>query len=95
MTFTRKPHSQSLISSVDIATGHGIDDRDSIPGKDKNFISSIASREALGPTQPTIQWISGVKRLGREDDNSPPCSAEVKNGGATLPPPNLPSRHNA
>jgi hypothetical protein len=42
-----------------------------------------ASRKALGPTQPPIQWVPwalslGVKRLGREADHSPPSSAEVK-----------------
>jgi hypothetical protein len=43
-----------------------------------------ASRTALGSTQPAIQWVTGavflgLKRLGREADNSPPSSAEVKN----------------
>jgi hypothetical protein len=38
---------------------------------------------ALGPTQPTIQWVPGslslgVKWPGREADHSPPSSAEVK-----------------
>jgi hypothetical protein len=33
----------------------------------------------LGPTQPPFQWEPGVKRLGREADHSPLCSAEVKN----------------
>jgi hypothetical protein len=44
---------------------------------------STASRTALGPTQPPIQWVPGaislgVKRPGREADHSPPSSAEVK-----------------
>jgi hypothetical protein len=43
----------------------------------------MSSRWALGPTQPAIQWgpgavSSGLKRPGREDDHSPPTSAEVK-----------------
>jgi hypothetical protein len=47
------------------------------------FLFSTASRTALGPTQPPIQWVPGalslgVKRLGREADHSPPSSAEVK-----------------
>jgi hypothetical protein len=41
-----------------------------------------ASRPALGPTQPLIQYVSGalslgVKLQGREADHSPPYSAEV------------------
>jgi hypothetical protein len=42
-----------------------------------------ASRTALKPTQPPIQWVQGalslgVKRSGREADHSTPSSAEVK-----------------
>jgi hypothetical protein len=48
------------------------------------FLFTTASRQALGPTQPPIQWVPGalslgVKRPGREADHSPPSSAEVKN----------------
>jgi hypothetical protein len=48
------------------------------------FLFTTASRKALGPTQPPIQWVPGalslgVKQLGREVDHSPPSSAEVKN----------------
>jgi hypothetical protein len=39
------------------------------------------SRPALGPTQPSVQWVSGLSRgkvrLGRAADHSPPSSAEV------------------
>jgi hypothetical protein len=47
------------------------------------FLFTIAPRTAVGPTQPPIQWVPGVlflgeKRLVRESDHSPPCSAEVK-----------------
>jgi hypothetical protein len=47
------------------------------------FLFTIASRTALGPTQPPIQWVPGalsrgIKRPGREADHSPPSSAEVK-----------------
>jgi hypothetical protein len=44
-------------SSVGIATGYGLDGRVSIPGRGKIFLFSIASRPALGPTQPPIQWV--------------------------------------
>jgi hypothetical protein len=47
------------------------------------FLFSTASKTALGPTQPPIQWVGGaltlgVKRPGREADHPPPSSAEVK-----------------
>jgi hypothetical protein len=47
------------------------------------FLFTIASRTALGPTQPPIQWVLGAlslgtKRPGREADHSHPSSADVK-----------------
>jgi hypothetical protein len=48
------------------------------------FLFTTASRTALGPTQPPIQWVpgaislEGVKQPRREADHSPPSSAEVK-----------------
>jgi hypothetical protein len=47
------------------------------------FLFSTASRTALGPTQPHIQWVPGalslgVKRPEHEAYHSPPSSAEVK-----------------
>jgi hypothetical protein len=46
------------------------------------FLFSTASRRALKPSQPPIQWVLGalslgVKRPGLEADHSPPSSAEV------------------
>jgi hypothetical protein len=66
-------------SVVSIATGYGLDDRgvSLSPSRVKNFLFSTASRPALGPTQPAIQWVPGVKLQGREADQSPPTSAEV------------------
>jgi hypothetical protein len=51
-------------------------------GRVKNFLYSMLSRLALGPTQLPIQWVvgdvsPGVKRPGREAGHSPPTSAEV------------------
>jgi len=40
---------------------------------------ATASRPALGSTQLPIQWVPGLKRLGRKADHSSPSSAEVKN----------------
>jgi hypothetical protein len=47
------------------------------------FLFTTVSTPALGPTKPPIQWIPGtlsldVKRPGREADDSPQSSAEVK-----------------
>jgi hypothetical protein len=73
-----------------VATCYGLDGRSSIPGSGNIFLFFIiASRQALGTTQPPIQWAlsSEVKRHGREANHSPPSSAEVKNGGAILPLP--------
>jgi hypothetical protein len=47
------------------------------------ILFTTASRTALEPTQPPMQWVPGalslgVKRQGREADHSPPSSAEVK-----------------
>jgi hypothetical protein len=72
--------------SVGIVLGYGLDDRGSrirLPAGAGNFSLTTASRTALGPTQPPIQWVPGalslgVKRPGREADHSPPSSAEVK-----------------
>jgi hypothetical protein len=54
------------------------------------FLFTIASRTALGPTQPPIQWVPGAltlgaERQGREDDHSPRSNAEVRICGA-IPP---------
>jgi hypothetical protein len=82
-------------SSVDIATGYGLDSRGSIPGRGKRFVSSPVSRPALGPTQPSIQRMQGVKRQGREADHSPPAGAEVWNAAAMPPLPHMSSWHSA
>jgi hypothetical protein len=47
------------------------------------FLFATASRQALVPTQPPIQWVPaantpGIKRPGREADHSPSSSADVQ-----------------
>jgi hypothetical protein len=76
--------------------GYGLNSRASIPGKGKIFLFSTASRLALGPTQPPIQWVQGalspgLKRPGRESDQSPQSSAEIMNDGAIRPLPHMSS----
>jgi hypothetical protein len=47
------------------------------------FLFITASRTALDPTQPPIQWVPealslGLKRPGREADHPPPSTADVE-----------------
>ena len=44
-----------------------------------DFLLSETSRRAVVPTQPSIQWLPGIKRPGPEADHTPPCSADVRN----------------
>jgi len=58
------------------------------------FLFATASRPALGTIQSPIQLVqgdltSGVKRLGREADHSPPSGAEVKNEWSYISTPSL------
>jgi hypothetical protein len=77
---------KSRDSSVGIALGYGLDDRCSTLDFRRGlgiFLFTTASRTALGPTQPPIQWVLGslslgVKLPGREAYHSPPSSAEVE-----------------
>jgi hypothetical protein len=66
------------------------------------FLLITASRKAVGPTQPPIQWVSGalyvgLKRLGRKADNSLASSADVTNTSTytSTPPIHTPSRRGA
>ena len=67
-------------SSVCIVTRYGLDG----PGIESRWGQNVphSSRQALGSTQPSIQFgtgsFPGVKRPGRGVDHPPPSSAEVK-----------------
>jgi len=67
-------------SSVGIATRYWLDG----PGIESRWERDFPhlSRPALGPTQPSIQWVPGlswgVKRPGHDVDHPSPSSAEVK-----------------
>ena len=50
---------RELGSSVGIATDYRLDGPGSNPGGDEVF---RLSRLALGPTQPPVQWVSGLSR---------------------------------
>jgi hypothetical protein len=69
------------VSSVGIARGYGLDDRGSIPGRSNTF-SSLCIVQAGSGTHPdsypmgTGNFLTGVKRLGREADHSSPSSEE-------------------
>jgi hypothetical protein len=73
-------------SSVGIATGYGLGDRNivvSFPAGAGNFSLRRRVQTALGPTQPRIQWVPGavslwVKQPGHEADHSTTSSAEAK-----------------
>jgi hypothetical protein len=81
---------RSRDSSVGIALGYMLDDRGSIPGRDREFFSSPPRPDRLwGPPGLLSNGYegegvlsSGVKRPGREADHSPSSNAEVKNAGS-------------
>jgi hypothetical protein len=63
-----------ILTAGVMMTGYKLDGRVSIHDRDKIFHPSIASRPALRPTQPPIQWVpgalsAGVKRPRREVDH--------------------------
>jgi hypothetical protein len=82
---------RSRDSSVGIVMGYWVDDQGWIPGKGRIILFSIASGQALGPTQPPIQWVQWVIRQWREGDHSLPTTVEVNNGGAIPQLPNMSS----
>jgi hypothetical protein len=71
-----------------------------VPKGAGNFSLTTASRPALGPIQPPIQWVPvalplWVKRPRREADSSPPSSAVVKNAWSYTSTPQYALRRSA
>jgi hypothetical protein len=67
-----------------------MDSLGSVPAEERDFLYSTGSIPALGPTEHSIQRVTralilGIKRPGREADQSSPFSAEVYIDG-TMPP---------
>jgi hypothetical protein len=82
LPFTAKTR-DSAVSYSDWLLAGQPRDRISSPNIFKNFHFFTSSRPALGAGQHAIQWAPGiinmwVKRPGRETNNSPPTSAEIK-----------------
>jgi hypothetical protein len=69
---------------------NGLDDRGSIPDRGRIFFPfATASRPTVGPTQPPIQWVPGLKRPGREAYHYP--LSKVKMRGVIPPLPHTSS----
>jgi hypothetical protein len=58
-----------------------LDDRGSIPGRDsvRHLVQTGSGAHPASCRLGTVVLLTGVKRTGREAENSPPPSAEVKN----------------
>jgi hypothetical protein len=74
-------------SSVGIEMAYVLDGHGSIPGTARNFSLLHSIQIGSGAHRATYPMGTGVTRLWREADHSPPSSAEVKNGGAIPPLP--------
>jgi hypothetical protein len=74
-----------IMAMINLTTGYRLNGRGSIPDRDTIFLFYIASRPALGSTDPHIEWVPGVKRQGGEGDYSPPSNGQMKKAGA-IPP---------
>jgi hypothetical protein len=81
--------------SVGIATGYGLDGRDSIPAiSNRASLVHNAETDAGSGTvcyaMGTEVVFPGSKRRGREADHSPPSSAEANNVATIFPLPHTP-----
>jgi hypothetical protein len=86
--------------SASIVTDNALDYRSSIPSRYKMLLLAPASRPALGPTQPPIQWVpgalsTGVKRLGRELTSHNHVVPRSRKSEAVPPLPHTSSWHSA
>jgi hypothetical protein len=72
-----------------LATHNGLDDRNSIPGRGKNFSSTQHLDRLEGPPSLLSNRYEGSfpgkGRYGFEADDSTPSITKIKNGGAMLP----------
>jgi hypothetical protein len=71
-------------SSVRISMAYGLDDRSSIPGRDKRLFSTPQNLDRLWSSQSPVQWVQGAlsldeKRPRREADSLPTSSPDIKN----------------
>jgi hypothetical protein len=89
-----------ILSYYDLLGAGRPSGRSSSPGTVKNFLFTTSCRLALWPNYYPIQWepgplSPGVKQPGREADNSPPTSVDVKNIWIYTSTPHTPSWHSA
>jgi hypothetical protein len=87
------------MGSVGTATGYGFDCRGSVPST-RPFPFFTVSRQALGPIQPSTEWVSWsvsqrIKRPVGEAGLSPPPSTKVRNMAAVRPFPQPSSQRDA
>jgi hypothetical protein len=72
-----------LFTEIVIVTGYRLEDRDSIPGGDTDFLLfATTSRSAQGLKEPSPKWMLGAVSLGEkwlehQSGHSPPSIAEV------------------
>jgi hypothetical protein len=90
---------RSQDSSVSIVMGYGLDGPGSIPGSERLFSTPQHPDRFWGPLSLLSNGHQGVslgrKWPGREAEDSPPSSAEVKKGGAIPPLLHMSSWHSA